>query len=265
MSVEFAALTWPRVEALLRDGRIPVLLLPVGAVEPHGPHAPLGTDLLISLGMCRRAAARLRGDPEVQILVLPPIPYGVTRYAGDFPGAVSLSEETLFALLVDLCTDLFRQGFRHLVVVNNHLEPEHVRTIHRALDAVEAQTGAVVGYLDLTRWERAARLVEEFRSGACHAGRYETSLVLAERPELVDRERMRSLPPIPVSLVEAIRRGLRDFRAMGLEQAYCGAPAEATREEGEAIFEILTDMLVGVIRDLVQGVGGRDRPGRFGR
>lgn len=263
--MEFAALTWPRVEALLRDGRIPVLLLPVGAVEPHGPHAPLGTDLLISLGMCRRAAARLRGDPEVQILVLPPIPYGVTRYAGDFPGAVSLSEETLFALLVDLCTDLFRQGFRHLVVVNNHLEPEHVRTIHRALDAVEAQTGAVVGYLDLTRWERAARLVEEFRSGACHAGRYETSLVLAERPELVDRERMRSLPPIPVSLVEAIRRGLRDFRAMGLEQAYCGAPAEATQEEGEAIFETLTDMLIGVVRDLVRGVGGRDRPGRFGR
>jgi creatinine amidohydrolase len=249
----------------LGGGRTPVLLLPLGAVEPHGPHAPLGTDLLISLGMCRRAAARLREDPEVQVLVLPPIPYGVTRSAGTFPGAVSLSEETLRALLVDLCTDLLRQGFRYLVVVNNHLEPEHVRTIHRALDSVEARTGVVVGYLDLTRRERAARLPEEFRSGACHAGRYETSLVLAERPETVDQERMRALPPVPVSLVEALQKGVREFRAMGLEQAYCGAPAEATREEGEAIFEILTDMLVEVIRDLVRGVGGRDRPGRFGR
>lgn len=215
--------------------------------------------------MCRRAAARLQDDPEVRPLVLPPLPYGVTRYAGAFPGAVSLSEETLVALLVDLCTDLLRQGFRHLVVVNNHFEPEHLRAIHRALDTVEARTGRAVGYLDLTRRERAVRLPEEFRSGACHAGRYETSLVLAERPEWVHGERMRALPPIPISLVEAIQRGLRDFRAMGLEQAYCGAPAEATREEGEATFEILTDMLVGVIRDLVRGAGGRDRPGRLGR
>jgi len=265
MKTEFADLRWTDVERLQHGGRTPVLLLPLGAVEPHGPHAPLSTDLLISLGMCWRAAERLRDDPEVRVLVLPPLPYGVTRTAADFPGAVGISEETLFHFLVEVCTDLIRQNFRHLVVVNNHFEPGQVRTIHRALDAVEAQTGVVVGFLDLTRRERAQRLGEEFRIGACHAGRYETSLVLAQRPDLVDTEVMRSLPPVPVSLVEAIGRRAHRFGEMGLERAYCGWPAEATQEEGEATFEILTGMLVQTIRALVAGIGGRDRPGRFGR
>ncbi len=263
--MEFADLRWTDVERLHDGGRTPVLLLPLGAVEPHGPHAPLSTDLLISLEVCRRTAERLRDDPEVRVLVLPPLPYGVTQAAADFPGAVGISEETLFRFLVEVCTDLIRQNLRHLVVVNNHFEPGQVRTVHRALDAVEAQTGVVVGFLDMTRRERAQRLGEEFRSGACHAGRYETSLVLAQRPDLVNMEVARTLPPVPLSLVEAIGRGAHRFREMGLEHAYCGWPAEATQEEGEATFGVLTEMLVETIRALVAGRGGRDRPGRFGR
>ena len=60
-----------------------VHVLPLGAVEPHGPHAPLVTDTLISIGVCHRAAKRLEG--EIPVLVLPPVHYGVTRYAGGFP------------------------------------------------------------------------------------------------------------------------------------------------------------------------------------
>ncbi|MDR5683839.1 MAG: creatininase family protein [Armatimonadota bacterium] len=262
--MEFADLRWPDVDALLRSGRAPVLLLPLGAVEPHGPHAPLSTDLLISVGTCRRAADRLADDPDVRLLVLPPVPYGVTRYAAGFSGAVGFSEQTLHGVLVGICTSLLGQGFRYVVVVNNHFEPEHVRTIHRALDEVESTTGCVVGFCDLTRSARARRLTEEFRSGACHGGQYETSLVLAERPDLVDVQTMRSLPAVPVSLVEAIGRGVREFRAMGLDRAYCGSPAHATAEEGEATFAILAEMLVETVRALTRGTGGRDRPGRFG-
>ena len=60
-----------------------VALLPLGATEPHGPHAPLGTDTLISVGICERAAARL--EHELPVLVLPELGYGVTRYAPRFP------------------------------------------------------------------------------------------------------------------------------------------------------------------------------------
>ncbi len=88
---EFAQLAYPDAEELLAGPRKPVLLLPLGATEPHGPHGPLETDTLISLGVCRRAAERLADDPDVRALVLPPLPYGVTRYGAAFPGAVSIA------------------------------------------------------------------------------------------------------------------------------------------------------------------------------
>jgi creatinine amidohydrolase len=261
----FASLSYTEVEALLAGPRTPVLLFPVGSTEPHGPHCPLATDPIVSLGMCERAARRLGPDPGVRALVLPAFSYGVTRYAGGFAGAVHLDEHVVEAVVAGVCRSLIGQGFRYLVVVNNHFEPEHVQALHRALDRVEAETGVGCGYLDLTRRERATRLTPEFRRGESHADRYETSLVLADRPELVDRELAAALPALPVSLPELIAGGLKDFRAMGLDRAYCGSPAEATAEEGEATFETLTDMLVEVVRALVAGTGGRDRPGLFGR
>jgi creatinine amidohydrolase len=244
VTVHFGELTSPQAGALLEGDRTPVLLLPVGAVEPHGPHAPLETDAIISLGMCERAAAELAADAEVRALVLPPLAYGVTRYAGAFPGAVSVGEATLHALVTDVLGSLRAQGFERFVIVNNHFEPEHVATLRRAAE----DSGAA--YLDLVRRRHAERLGDEFAAGSCHAGRYETSLVLADRPGLVDAGRAAALPPLPVDMPAAIAAGRTDFGAMGMTDAYCGAPAAATAEEGEATFATLTAMLVDLIRGL---------------
>jgi creatinine amidohydrolase len=245
-TAHFAELTSPQVAGLLSSPRLPVLLLPVGAIEPHGPHAPLGTDPMISAGVCDRVVERLAGHPGLRALILPALPYGVTRYASAFPGAVHVSEETLHALVVDVCTCLMNQGFRHIVVINNHFEPEHVATLRSAVKATPVEAG----YLDLVRRRNAARLTEEFQSGACHAGRYETSLVLADRPDLVDQERMAGLPPLGVDLPAAMAAGHKDFRTMGMDDAYCGAPAQATAAEGEQTFATLTDMVLELIGDL---------------
>jgi creatinine amidohydrolase len=212
-----------------------VALLPLGATEPHGPHAPLGTDTLISVGICERAAVRL--DGELAVLVLPELPYGVTRYAAAFPGGVSIEEDTLRALVTEVC-----RGFERAILVNSHFEPEQVRTLR--------ETGLPL--LDLTRRANAERLTEEFREGSCHAGRYETSLVLADRPELVHEERMRALPAKPVAMPAAIAAGQTDFLAMGMEEAYCGSPAESTAEEGEDTYETLTELLVELIREVAR-------------
>jgi creatinine amidohydrolase len=208
-------------------------LLPLGAVEPHGPHAPLVTDTLISLGICHRAAERLEG--EIPVLVLPPVHYGVTRYAGAFPGTVSIGEDTLRSLVTEIA-----ESVGTLVLVNNHFEPEQVETLR--------STGLPL--LELTRRANAERLTDEFRSGSCHAGRYETSLVLADRPELVHADRMTTLEERHVDMPAAIRAGQTDFLAMGMEQAYCGAPAESTADEGRKTFETLTDLLVELIREV---------------
>jgi creatinine amidohydrolase len=229
-------LTSPQLAALRR--RRPVALWPVGALEPHGPHAPLGTDTLISAGICERAARRL-GDA----VVLPPLAFGVTRYGAAFAGAVGISEATLRAVVLDVAAAVAAQGFRRLVIVNNHLEPEQVATLRAAAQEADAL------YLDLVRRANAERLTDEFRSGSCHAGRYETSLVLADAPQLVDRDAMAGLPAQEIDMPAEIAAGRTDFLAMGMEAAYCGAPAEATPEEGRATFEILTDMLVELVRE----------------
>ncbi len=244
-SIHFADLTSPQARALLNPGPIPVLLLPVGAVEPHGPHAPLCTDSIISMAVCERAAGELTGDAGIRALVLPEIAFGVTRYGAAFTGAVTISEGTLRSVVVEICAALQGQGFAHQVIVNSHFEPAHVAALRDAAAAARA------GFLDLTRRVMAEQLTDEFRSGAAHAGRYETSVVLATHPELVDAEVMRTLPPVPLDMPAAMASGRHDFLAMGMDQAYCGAPAEATAGEGAMTLATLTALLIGLIRERV--------------
>src|SRR5579862_2750851 len=212
-SIHFADLTSPRARALLDAGPSPVLLLPIGAVEPHGPHAPLGTDSIISAAVCERAALALVGDPSVRAMVLPEIAFGVTRYSAAFTGAVTISEGTLHSIVVEVCSSLRAQGFRHLVIVNSHFEPAHVATLRRAAEDANA------GFLDLTRRRVAEQLTAEFRSGAAHAGSYETSLVLATHPDLVETETMRRLPAYQLDMPAAMAAGQTDFLAMGMDRA----------------------------------------------
>jgi creatinine amidohydrolase len=239
-------LTYLGLAEALADERRTVLLLPLGAIEPHGPHAPLETDTLISLGICRRAAERLANDAEIRALVLPALPYGVTRYGADFPGALSITEGTLRGLVVELARSLAAQGLERIVLVNSHFEPEQVRALREAVD----ELGPTARLLDLTRRRNAERLTDEFRSGSCHAGRYETSLVLADRPELVREKRMAALESTMIDMPAAIAAGQTNFMAMGMDRAYCGSPAEATAEEGERTFETLAGMAVELVREV---------------
>ncbi len=134
-SIHFADLTSPQARALLGAGPVPVLLLPVGAVEPHGPHGPLRTDSIISMAVCERAATELAGDAGIRALVLPEIAFGVTRYGAAFTGAVTISEGTLRALVVEICAALHEQGFAQQVIVNSHFEPAQVAALREAAAA----------------------------------------------------------------------------------------------------------------------------------
>ena len=129
-----------------------------------------------------------------------------------------------------------------------------------AAAAVHAETGVAIAFPDKRRRRWSERLTDEFRSGACHAGQYETSLVLADRPDLVDDEARATLEPVEASLSTAIRDGKSTFRDAGGERAYFGRPADATPEEGAATFEALADMLVASIEETYH-LGDRLRNG----
>ncbi|HWU86108.1 MAG TPA: creatininase family protein, partial [Kofleriaceae bacterium] len=130
-------------------------------------------------------------------------------------------------------------------LVNNHLEPAHDAAIRAVLAGRE---GKVSVACPLTKkWART--LSDEFKSGACHAGRYETSIVMAAAPELVDEAARQTLPPVPISLSKQLAAGVTTFEAMGMELAYAGDPKAASIEEGERMILRLAEMVVGEVRE----------------
>ena len=231
-----ADLTYEEVAEILAAGPA-VVLVPVGSVEPHGPHLPLDTDTTISLVGAKRAADRL--EAEVRAVVAPSVPYGVTDYAAGFAGAIGVPAEALTAMLHAVAKSLLATGFCHVCFVNNHLEPAHDTAVRAAIEGLPRGAGSVACPLT-RRWGRT--LSDEFKRGDCHAGRYETSLSLAAGARV--RGSFGELPSLGLSLSEAIRSGKATFAAIGMDRAYTGAPREATAEEGEALYEKLVTMVV---------------------
>jgi creatinine amidohydrolase len=240
----FHHLTWQEAQTAIASGA--VMILPIGSTEAHGPHLPLATDVIISEEMSRRAVAKLQ-EQGVSAFVLPPVAYSVTDFSSDFAGTISIRKETATALVRDICMSLYQQGARLVVVANSHLEPEHVASINEAIAQVKQATGRTVAFPDKRRRRWAATLTAEFRRGDCHAGSYETSLVMAAQPELIREAVRRELARVPISIADKIRDGAQTFKEAGGTQAYFGNPAEATREEGEASYEALAGMLATAV------------------
>jgi creatinine amidohydrolase len=233
-------MTWE--EAWDAAGPGSVAILPVGAIEAHGPHLPLETDVIIAQAMARTGAVRLvaRGS---RVTVLPPLTYTAAAFAQDFAGTLSLRPETVTATVVDIAGSLTRHGFAVLAIANAHLDPGHLASLEAAVKLIRRDLGLAVAFPNLAAKPWALRLSDEFRSGACHAGQFETSIVLAERPELVREATRTALPANPASLSRAIRDGKQSFEQAGGPRAYFGFPAQATVEEGRATIEILGGIL----------------------
>ncbi len=237
--LELSAMTWEEVRDL--DRAKAVAILPTGALEAHGPHLPLGTDVIIAEGMARRAAEKLSARGYHAVL-LPPLEYTAAEFAAAFPGTVSLRPSTVTALVVDVASSLGRHGFPVLAIANAHLDPAHIASIEAALAARGDHLPRMV-FPDVAKKPWAVRLTEEFRSGACHAGRYESSVVLAARPDLVREAIRRTLPANPRSLVTAIRSGQKSFEEAGGPRGYFGYPADAGAEEGAHTIDALGSIL----------------------
>lgn len=248
--MKLAELTTTELRALFAKGPL-VALVPTGSTEPHGPHLPLATDTRISEEAASRAVALL-SSKGVASVVAPSVPYGVTDYAGGFAGAIGLRAEVLTSLLFDLAQRFLHEGFSHVCFVNNHLEPAHDGAVRAA--AKGHADGKVSVACPLTRrWGRT--LSDEFKRGDCHAGRYETSLLLATHDDV--RAVYTELPTLTVSLADGIRDGKRTFMELGMPDAYTGAPSLATRDEGLALYEKLAEMVATEVLESLANAGPR--------
>ena len=234
-----SAHTWREVEASF--GEDTIAILPVGSLEPHGPHLPLDTDLRVALASATRAA-ELLAAVQVQTIILPPLPYGITRSAQDFPGGVTLRPGTLWAFVEDLVLSLQQDGIRQLVLANGHHESEHMRILaNLASDYSERGPGCCQ-----LLHPRAGSL--DFDERECHGGRRETSLMLAIAPECVRREELAELPAVELDLADAQPLAGQSLLELGASGGYCGDPAAATVEEGRALLEQSAGELVEACR-----------------
>lgn len=240
-------LTWVEARHLLSPSC--TVLLPIGAIEAHGPHLPLDTDVVIATEVARRTAIRLRAAGE-QFVVAPPLVYGVSYVGATFPGTLPLPPEVVSSTIKSVIAGLVAFGPSRFAIVNAHLEPAHIQAVRDGIERAKVSTGATIAFPDKREERWAADLSEEFRRGSRHAGSYETSLLLAAAPDRVRRELLSNLPPVEIDLPGRLRAGARTFAEAGGTEAYFGDPASATAEEGERLFDALVRMVETALAEL---------------
>ncbi|HTD80547.1 MAG TPA: creatininase family protein [Thermoplasmata archaeon] len=211
--------------------RKPVVLLPVGAVEQHGPHLPLGADILQPMHVLERVAAKTGA------LLAPPIPYGLVVTSRPYPGSVSVTFDSLRSYVKDVLADLVRNGFRRVVVVSGHAEGVHMAALRTAAKEVVDATGADVTVLSDYDLVYASEFAEP---GEGHAGKIETSRVLSARPDLVRGRPSRGENRIPRHAV------VRDARRYW--PGVTGDPRKASRSLGERIDRLVERELIAIVR-----------------
>ena len=239
-------LTWLQARQRLQETDL--ALLPVGAVEQHGPHLPLDIDAWDADYLARRvAAACTRPRP----LVLPLIPYGVSYHHDDFSGTLSVSPETLSRLVYEVGMSVARQGITKLIIINGH--GGNVPTLQFAAQTInrDAHIFTCVDTGD-TSDSDVEKIIET--RGDVHAGEIETSTALATRPELVQMDKARSYVPrfssqyLEFSSARSVEWFARTSRISG--NGVLGDPTKASREKGERIWKIMIDHLVAFVEQL---------------
>lgn len=189
--IHFAELTRTEIQSLAPQS---LLIVPVGATEQHGPHLPTGTDALLVEYLASEAAI-LAAD-EIPVLVTPTLAFGMSQHHLPFGATASLQPETLFRLLSDVCGSLAAGGFRHQFIVNGH-GGNHDLVMAVAHDLC---TRMSVNVASCSWWSVASEVL--VKAGAPqygrvpgHAGAFETSLMLALRPDLVSAPRPHRAEP----------------------------------------------------------------------
>jgi creatinine amidohydrolase len=235
-----AECTTTEVGRLARNRKV-VILLPLGAVEQHGPHLPLGVDWLGAEALARHIAPHLEraGHP---CLLAPSLPYGASPLAADWSGTISLRGATLRRVVGEIVAALVGHGFTRVVLVNYQADPGHLAAMAAIKRDAERRRGVRVLFAGFAPTPSAAmvhpRVTALLRSprpeGEWHAGELETAMMLAVRPELVRRALTRRLRPAWIDWRARLRTGTTFRRMHPGGHGYFGWPAAARASTGRA-------------------------------
>jgi creatinine amidohydrolase len=221
MSALLADVTWPDAE---RGAPAAVLAVPIGSTEQHGPHLPLSTDTDIVIAL---ASGLAHARPVV--VMAPAVPYGSSGEHEDFAGTLSIGQEALELALVELCRSA-SATFERILFINAH--GGNAEPLDRAQRRLRGEGRDVRAWVPC--W-----------AGDAHAGRTETSLMLALAPERVRRDEASAgnVAPIAGLLPRLRARGVRAVSPNGV----LGDPAGASAEEGHELLRAASEELVAMV------------------
>jgi creatinine amidohydrolase len=257
-------LSWDQLAAEMK--RTDIVLVPIGSVEPHGYHSPLGTDTFVADEIAERLASRSGG------LIFPPLPLGSMNLIYDvrgYPGAISIDHEVLIRLYTNVGTELARAGFKRIVFVNGHGPNASMLAI--ASYRIRDQAAVEVGVLEW--WATSPEEIRAVKGTTygTHADEVETSLALAtRRGDLVDLGAAVATGDVTKRLSDEQSELYRakipftrtwDERWVGAS-ANMGDPARATKAGGDAIIEKAVATGMVMLRALEEELNARKKAGR---
>ncbi|MGI4746851.1 MAG: creatininase family protein [Janthinobacterium lividum] len=245
-------LSWPQFRMLDLDRT--VVVLPIAAIEQHGPHLPVFVDACINQGILGHALAQLPDTSSV--LALPMQSVGKSDEHLAFPGTLTHSADTLTTLLIELGESVHRAGLRRLVLFNSHGgNPQVLDIVARTL-RIRHQMFVVC-----VSWPRLGLPpglfdAEELKHGI-HGGDLETSVMLHLRPDLVDQTRARNFVPWTVEMADRFQYLTAEGRigfgwqTQDLHRAgACGNAAAATAEKGRIVVETVSERLIAFLDEV---------------
>ena len=259
-------LTWPQIDAFDRERTL--FILPMGMIEQHGPHLPVGADTIGVAYEANAVATRVsQALPGWNVIMMPGINYGNSgaNRLGDLPihpGTYGIRQSTLRSLVADVGAQIAQNGFKWIFVMNGHGAPTHNIAINEACDFVSETFRVTMLHLTGLFGGDAAiqssgdkiqakyfRADERASFGMdVHAGISETSQMLAVRPDLVR--------PVFKSLPSQAGRSLEELRQIATRpgwQGYLSSPARATAAYGRAIKEWWIDGFTALMLRAVRG------------
>lgn len=233
------------VDCLERD---PVVIVPTGSIEQHGPHCPMDVDIS---GPFELAVAVARSITEFPVIVAPPLSLGFAHYNFGHEGTISLRLETYQAMLADVLRSIRENGFTRIVVINGH--GGNTAPNHAVIAQVSEDDIFPIGF---SYWQAASEEMaawgESDGGRVGHGGEWETSLQLYLRPQLIDRDRMTAdVFPNPYSedlrsFAEYAERRRDTQRRTGV----MGNALSATPEKGERLFTLLIERVGKLVREM---------------
>ena len=236
-ALELDRLSWREIEAERDKGRDTVVMA-FGATEQHGPHMPLAVDALIGDHFARLIADRL------DAFAAPTVRVGCSSHHLDFPGTLSVSDETFHGIVADLVTSLARGGFRRVILIPTH--GGNFAPLAKALERLGDLPGTgIIAITDLTVLFRIAATGEEefgvpLGEGGLHAGEWETSMMLAIHPDLVNEER--GAPGFTGDAQSALEGMFAGGVKAISENGVIGDPSQASAEHGRRYWELALEL-----------------------